>query len=62
MRGPSTARSGNGARPLKRAIQHPLDNPLAQRILAGEFKPGDTIVAGTEAGRPVISRKAAQAA
>ncbi len=32
-----------GARPLKRAIQHELENPLAQRILAGGFAPGDTI-------------------
>jgi len=32
-----------GARPLKRAIQHQLENPLAQRILGGEFGPGDTI-------------------
>ena len=32
-----------GARPLKRAIQHELENPLAQKILAGEFAPGDTI-------------------
>jgi ATP-dependent Clp protease ATP-binding subunit ClpB len=32
-----------GARPLKRAIQHQLENPLAQRILRGEFVPGDTI-------------------
>ena len=32
-----------GARPLKRAIQHQLENPLAQKILAGEFSPGDTI-------------------
>jgi ATP-dependent Clp protease ATP-binding subunit ClpB len=32
-----------GARPLKRAIQHQLENPLAQRILSGEFAPGDTI-------------------
>ncbi len=32
-----------GARPLKRAIQHQLENPLAQRILAGEFAPGDTV-------------------
>ena len=32
-----------GARPLKRAIQQQLENPLAQRILAGEFMPGDTI-------------------
>ena len=32
-----------GARPLKRAIQQQLENALAQRILKGEFVPGDTI-------------------
>ena len=32
-----------GARPLKRAIQQQLENPLAQSILSGEFGPGDTI-------------------
>nr|NKB46993.1 AAA domain-containing protein [Legionellales bacterium] len=32
-----------GARPLKRAIQQYLENPLAQAILQGEFKAGDTI-------------------
>ncbi len=32
-----------GARPLKRAIQHGLENPLAQEILRGKFGPGDTI-------------------
>jgi ATP-dependent Clp protease ATP-binding subunit ClpB len=32
-----------GARPLKRAIQHQLENPLAQEILSGHFIPGDTI-------------------
>jgi ATP-dependent Clp protease ATP-binding subunit ClpB len=32
-----------GARPLKRAIQQQLENPLAQRILRGDFGPGDTI-------------------
>jgi ATP-dependent Clp protease ATP-binding subunit ClpB len=36
-----------GARPLKRAIQQRLENPLAQRILAGEFGTGDEI--GVEA-------------
>jgi ATP-dependent Clp protease ATP-binding subunit ClpB len=29
-----------GARPLKRAIQAQLENPLAQRILRGDFGPG----------------------
>ncbi|MFZ5809562.1 MAG: ATP-dependent chaperone ClpB [Chloroflexota bacterium] len=32
-----------GARPLKRAIQRELQDPLAIKILAGEFKEGDTI-------------------
>ncbi len=32
-----------GARPLKRAIQQQLENPLAQQILDGRFGPGDTI-------------------
>ncbi len=32
-----------GARPLKRLIQQQLENPLARRILAGEFGPGDRI-------------------
>jgi ATP-dependent Clp protease ATP-binding subunit ClpB len=32
-----------GARPLKRVIQHRIENPLAQRILSGDFGEGDTI-------------------
>ncbi|MDE1460524.1 ATP-dependent chaperone ClpB [Spartinivicinus poritis] len=32
-----------GARPLKRAIQRWLENPLAQEILAGKYSPGETI-------------------
>ena len=32
-----------GARPMKRAIQQQLENPLAQEILAGNFAAGDTI-------------------
>ena len=34
-----------GARPLKRAIQQWIENPLAQAILSGEFMPGDNIYA-----------------
>jgi ATP-dependent Clp protease ATP-binding subunit ClpB len=37
-----------GARPLKRAIQQQLENPLAQRILRGDFGPGDTIRATSD--------------
>ena len=32
-----------GARPLKRTVQEQLLNPLATRLLDGEFKPGDNI-------------------
>jgi ATP-dependent Clp protease ATP-binding subunit ClpB len=34
-----------GARPLKRTIQRIVQDPLAQKILAGEFKEGDTVKA-----------------
>ena len=37
-----------GARPLKRAIQQWIENPLAQAILSGEFISGDKIVAGVK--------------
>jgi ATP-dependent Clp protease ATP-binding subunit ClpB len=43
-----------GARPLKRAIQAELENPLAQKILAAEFVPGDTVKAGFDDGRIVF--------
>ncbi|MDN5874598.1 MAG: AAA family ATPase, partial [Sinobacteraceae bacterium] len=35
-----------GARPLKRAIQKQLENPLAEAVLAGRFGPDDTIRVG----------------
>ena len=35
-----------GARPLKRAIQQQIENPLAQAILEGKFNPGDVIEVG----------------
>ncbi|XXK21511.1 ATP-dependent chaperone ClpB [Arenicellales bacterium nBUS_48] len=38
-----------GARPLKRAIQVHLENPLAQQILSGRFAPGDVIIADLKA-------------
>jgi ATP-dependent Clp protease ATP-binding subunit ClpB len=44
-----------GARPLKRAIQKELENPLAQRLLAGEFSPGVTIKADVHEGGTVFS-------
>jgi ATP-dependent Clp protease ATP-binding subunit ClpB len=40
-----------GARPLKRAIQQQIENPLAQEILQGKFKPGDVIEVGVDQDR-----------
>lgn len=45
-----------GARPLKRAIQQELENPLAQRILAGEFAAGDTIHVDAGEGELAITK------
>ncbi|AYO54696.1 ATP-dependent chaperone ClpB [Acinetobacter sp. WCHAc060033] len=39
-----------GARPLKRAIQQQIENTLAQRILAGDFTAGDTVLISAEDG------------
>ncbi len=44
-----------GARPLKRAIQQQLENPLAQDILAGKFSAGDQISGKLEAGSIVFA-------
>jgi ATP-dependent Clp protease ATP-binding subunit ClpB len=44
-----------GARPLKRAIQQELENPLAQRILAGDFQPGEVIKVKLTDGAPLFS-------
>jgi ATP-dependent Clp protease ATP-binding subunit ClpB len=37
-----------GARPLRRAIQQQVENPLAQEILQGKFQPGDIIEVGVK--------------
>ncbi|MBS3670692.1 ATP-dependent chaperone ClpB [Vreelandella boliviensis] len=44
-----------GARPLKRAIQSRIENPLAQDLLGGKFSPGDTIHINAEDGKLVFS-------
>jgi len=46
-----------GARPLKRAVQDQLLNPLSLRLLEGEFKPGDKIKVTTKDDELVFSRK-----
>ncbi|MBX3725478.1 MAG: ATP-dependent chaperone ClpB [Xanthomonadales bacterium] len=43
-----------GARPLKRAIQQQLENPLAQKILAGDYKAGDTVKVSARGGTLVF--------
>ena len=47
-----------GARPLKRAIQQQVENPLAQRILAGQFAPGDRILVAVEGGALKFEKRA----
>src|ERR1700758_4364689 len=39
-----------GARPLRRAIQRLIEDPLSERILYKEFNVGDTIIVDTEDG------------
>ncbi|MGH8177755.1 MAG: ATP-dependent chaperone ClpB [Steroidobacter sp.] len=48
-----------GARPLKRAIQQQVENPLAQRILKGEFGPGAKVGVTVKDGLLEFSREAA---
>ena len=45
-----------GARPLKRAIQAQVENPLATRILSGEFGNGDVIQVDAQAGHLVFHK------
>jgi ATP-dependent Clp protease ATP-binding subunit ClpB len=45
-----------GARPLKRAIQRWVENPLAQQILSGKFGPGDAIKATVEGDQIVFNK------
>jgi ATP-dependent Clp protease ATP-binding subunit ClpB len=51
-----------GARPLKRAIQRLVENPLALRLLEGEFGEGDTVRVDLEDGELVFAKAAAEPA
>jgi ATP-dependent Clp protease ATP-binding subunit ClpB len=51
-----------GARPLKRAIQSELENPLAKAILEGRFAPKDTIYVDWRGGRMVFEKTPRKAA
>ena len=51
-----------GARPLKRAIQNGIENPLAQHLLQGDYAPGDTILVAVDSnGELSFSKRSAQA-
>jgi ATP-dependent Clp protease ATP-binding subunit ClpB len=49
-----------GARPLKRSIQRSLQNPLAMKLLEGEFNEGDTIAADAQDGKIVFRKGTAR--
>jgi len=50
-----------GARPLRRAIEHHVENPLSTRVLKGEFKEGDTIIVDLTDNTLSFTAKAAAA-
>jgi ATP-dependent Clp protease ATP-binding subunit ClpB len=50
-----------GARPLKRAIQSEIENPMAKAILEGRFAPKDTIGVDWRGGKMVFEKKKATA-
>jgi ATP-dependent Clp protease ATP-binding subunit ClpB len=51
-----------GARPLKRAIQQRLENPLAEAILRGDFAPGEAIAVSVVGGSMQFAKSPAAAA
>ncbi len=50
-----------GARPLKRAIQKEIETPLARKIVGGEVKDGQKVVADARGGELVLKVESAQA-
>ncbi len=51
-----------GARPLRRAIQRGLENPLSSRILSGEFAEGDTVSVDFDGDKLKFSKAGVKAA
>ncbi len=45
-----------GARPLKRAIQQSIENPLAKQLLMGKFLPGETVVVDAQGSEMVFTK------
>jgi len=46
-----------GARPLKRVIQRDIQNPLAMKILAGEFREGETVLIEVSQDGEIVFKK-----
>ena len=46
-----------GARPLRRALQSEIEDPLSDALLAGKFKPGDKITIGAQKGKITLTHK-----
>ncbi len=46
-----------GARPMRRAIQNLIEDPLAEGLLHGKFQPGETVVADAQDGELVLETK-----
>ncbi len=46
-----------GARPLRRAVQRFIEDPLSEELLLGRFQKGDAIVADTEDGKTVFFKR-----
>jgi len=50
-----------GARPLKRAIQRLVENPLSKKIIEGEFGKQDTVLVDAKGSELVFSKKGSKA-
>jgi ATP-dependent Clp protease ATP-binding subunit ClpC len=50
-----------GARPLRRAIQRMLEDPLSEKVLLGDFKTGTTIVVGLDEENGELTMEAVEA-
>jgi len=50
-----------GARPLRRAIERYVENPMSTQVLRGEFNEGDTVVVDVEGDELTFTSKAAEA-
>ncbi|HEC93100.1 MAG TPA: ATP-dependent Clp protease ATP-binding subunit, partial [Candidatus Atribacteria bacterium] len=46
-----------GARPLRRTIEKLIENPISEKILAGEFKEGDCIIINAKDNKIIFSKK-----